>query len=83
LSVLKNGAQLIVSLVNEIPYLQLLNDDKTNQYLFEEFLFHPIEVVVRIDFVREKNLFLTGFAQRKFILWKSCGLVSQISPAVY
>jgi len=51
-----------------------LVSDKTNQRHFRKILFHLIEVAVSIDFAREKNLFLTGFAQRKFVLWKSCGL---------
>jgi len=24
--------------------------------------------------MRKKKMFLTGFAHRKFVLWKSCGL---------
>jgi hypothetical protein len=51
-----------------------LVSDKTNQWHFRKILFHLIEVAVNIDFAHEKNLFLTGFAQRKFVLWKSCGL---------
>jgi len=52
----------------------LLDNAKTNQLRFVEFLFHLIEVSVVIDFAREKNLFLTGYAHRKYDLWKSCGL---------
>jgi hypothetical protein len=52
--------------------------DKTNQPPFLKFLFHLIEVVIGIDFAHEKNLFLTGFAQRKSVLWKSCGLRLQL-----
>ena len=52
----------------------LLVNAKTNQLRFVEFLFHLTEVSVIIDFAREKNLFLTGFAHRKYDLWKSCGL---------
>jgi hypothetical protein len=33
-----------------------------------------MKVAVSIDFAHKKNLFLTGFAHRKFILWKNCGL---------
>jgi len=51
-----------------------LGSVKTNQWHFRKILFHLIEVAVSIDFAHEKNLFLTGFAQRKFALWKSCGL---------
>jgi len=53
----------------------LLDNEKTNQSRFGKFLFHLIEVTVSIDFARKKNLFLTGFAHRKFVLWKSCGLL--------
>jgi hypothetical protein len=52
----------------------LLVNAKTNQLRFVEFLFHLIEVSVVIDFAREKKMFLTGFAHRKYDLWKSCGL---------
>jgi hypothetical protein len=52
----------------------LLGNEKTNQLRFGKFLFHLIEVAVSIDFARKKNLFLTGFAHRKFVLWKSCEL---------
>jgi len=51
-----------------------LVSDKTNQRHFRKILFHLIEVAVSIDFAHEKKLLLTGFAQRKFGLWKSCGL---------
>jgi len=51
-----------------------LGNEKTNQLRFAKFLFHLIEVAVSIDFAHKKNLFLTGFAHRKFVLWKSCGL---------
>jgi hypothetical protein len=54
--------------------LLLLDNAKTNQLRFIEFLFHLIEVSVVIDFALEKNLFLTGYAHRKYDLWKSCGL---------
>jgi len=50
-----------------------LDGEKTNQSRFSEFLFHLLEVLVSVDFAREKNLFLTCFAQRKLVLWKSCG----------
>jgi hypothetical protein len=50
-----------------------LDGEETNQSHFSEFLFHLPEVVVSVDFAREKNLFLTSFAQRKLVLWKSCG----------
>jgi hypothetical protein len=56
-----------------ISYL-LLGNEKTNQLRFGKFLFHLIEVAVSIEFAHEKNLFLTGFAHRKFVLWKSCEL---------
>ena len=52
----------------------LLDNAKTNQLRFIEFLFHLIEVYVAIDFAREKKLFLTGYAHRKYDLWISCGL---------
>ena len=52
----------------------LLDNAKTNQLRFIEFLFHLIEVSVVIDFAREKKLFLTGYAHRKYDLWISCGL---------
>jgi hypothetical protein len=52
----------------------LLDNVKTNQLRFGKFLFHFIEVSVVIDFAREKKMFLTGFAHRKYDLWKSCGL---------
>ena len=52
----------------------LLVNAKTNQLCFVEFLFHLTEVSVIIDFAREKKMFLTGFAHRKYDLWKSCGL---------
>ena len=58
----------------------LLGGDKTNQSPFLKFLFHLVEVIISIDFAHEKNLFLTGFAQRKLILWKSCGLSFQFFP---
>jgi len=51
-----------------------LGGDKTNQPHFRNFLFHLIEVAVSIDFTHKKNLFLTGFAHRKLVLWISCGL---------
>jgi hypothetical protein len=41
---------------------------------FEKNFFHLVKVTVVIDFAREKKLFLTSFAQRKFNLWKSCEL---------
>jgi hypothetical protein len=52
----------------------LLDNAKTNQLRFIEFLFHLIEVSMVIDFAREKNLFLTSYAHRKYGLWISCGL---------
>ena len=52
----------------------LLDNTKTNQLHFGKFLFHLIEVSVVIDFAREKKMFLTGFAHRKYDLWISCGL---------
>jgi hypothetical protein len=52
----------------------LLVNAKTNQLRFTKFLFHLIEVYVVIDFAREKKLFLTGYAHRKYDLWKNCGL---------
>ncbi len=52
----------------------LLDNAKTNQLRFIEFLFHLIEVSVVIDFAHEKNLFLTGYAHRNYDLWISCGL---------
>jgi len=51
-----------------------LGNEKTNQSRFGKFLFHLIEVAVNIDFAHKKNLFLTGFTHRKFVLWKSCEL---------
>jgi len=33
-----------------------------------------MEVAIGIDFAHEKKLLLTGFAHRKFVLWKSCEL---------
>ena len=54
-------------------FLSLVNA-KTNQLRFVEFFFHLIEVSVVIDFAREKKLFLTGYAHRKYDLWISCGL---------
>jgi hypothetical protein len=54
--------------------LLLLSSGKANQSHFVEFLFHFVEVAVSIDFAHEKKLLLTGFAQRKCVLWKSCGL---------
>jgi hypothetical protein len=45
-----------------------------NQLCFGKFLFHLIEVAVIIDFAHKKYLFFTGFAHRKFVLWKSGGL---------
>jgi len=56
----------------------LLDNAKTNQSRFIEFLFHLIEVSMVIDFAREKKMFLTSFAQRKLNLWKSCGLSLQL-----
>jgi hypothetical protein len=56
-----------------ISYL-LLGNEKTNQLRFGKFLFHLIEVAVSIEFAHKKKLFLTGFAHRKFVLWKSCEL---------
>jgi hypothetical protein len=53
----------------------LLDNSKTNQLRFIKFLFHLIEVSAVIDFAREKKMFLTGFTHRKYVLWKSCGLV--------
>ena len=41
---------------------------------FVKILFHLLEVAVGIDFMREKNLFLTCFAHCKVALWKSCEL---------
>jgi hypothetical protein len=41
---------------------------------FVKILFHLPEVAVGIDFMREKNLFLTCFAHCKVALWKSCEL---------
>jgi hypothetical protein len=41
---------------------------------FVKILFHLPEVAVGIDFMREKNLFLTRFAHCKVALWKSCEL---------
>jgi hypothetical protein len=52
----------------------LLDNMKTNQLRFSKFLFHLIEVSVVIDFAREKKMFLTSFAHRKYGLWISCGL---------
>jgi len=51
-----------------------LDNEKTNQLRFGKFLFHLIKVTVGTGFAHEKNLFLTGFAHRKFVLWKSCEL---------
>jgi len=51
-----------------------LGNEKTNQLRFGKFLFHLIEVAVSIEFAHKKNLFLTGFAHHKFVLWKSCEL---------
>jgi hypothetical protein len=51
-----------------------LNNEKTSQLRFGKFLFHLIEVAVIIDFAHKNKLFFTGFAHRKFVLWKSCGL---------
>jgi hypothetical protein len=42
---------------------------------FIKILFHLLEVAVGIDFMREKNLFLTCFTHYKTVLWKSCELV--------
>jgi len=40
-----------------------------NQYYFDEFLFHLIEVVVGVGFVREKKFVLNSFctAQVRFV----------------
>jgi len=51
-----------------------LSNEKANQSCFAEFLFHTKKVSVGIGFTQEKNLFFTGFAHHKVILWKSCGL---------
>jgi len=61
------------ALIILITYL-LLDNEKTNQMCFGKIFFHLIEVAVSIDFAHKNNLFLTGFAHRKFVLWKSCGL---------
>jgi len=41
---------------------------------FVKILFHLLEVAVGIDFMREKNLFLTRFTHYKVVLWKICEL---------
>ena len=41
---------------------------------FVKILFHLLEVAVGIDFMREKNLFLTCFTHCKVVLWKICEL---------
>jgi len=55
--------------------LQLLSNARLNQLRFEKFLFHLVEFAVGIDFARKKKIFFTCFTQRKFILWKSGGLI--------
>jgi len=55
-----------------------LGSDEANQYRFGKNLFHIVKPTVSIDFAHKKNLFSTGFAHRKFILWKSGGLGFQI-----
>ena len=46
--------------------------------VFRKNFFHLIEVAVGTDFAHEKIFLLTGFAQRKFFLWKSCELDFQV-----
>jgi hypothetical protein len=41
---------------------------------FVKILFHLLEVAVGIDFMCEKNLFLTCFTHCKVVLWKICEL---------
>lgn len=51
-----------------------MSNKKNNQSDFVKFLFHLVETAINTEFAREKNLFLTCFAHRKLVLWKSCGL---------
>jgi hypothetical protein len=41
---------------------------------FVKILFHCCQIAVGIEFMREKNLFLTCFTHRKVVLWISCEL---------
>ena len=40
---------------------------------FVKFLFHHPKVIASIDFAQKKKMFLTGYKQRKYFLWKTGG----------
>jgi len=51
---------------------------KTVQEHFGEILFHSIKIQPDTIVAREKNFFFTRFTQRKWVLWKTCGLQFQL-----
>jgi hypothetical protein len=68
------GGTSIKSRLAASTQAQLLRQDKTNQSQFFNFFLHMFDVSVGNGVAAEKNLLLTVFAQRKYTLWKRCGL---------